>query len=342
MMFCNTENQIVDAEVRPAVPEDAERITRLVEVCYGSVCSDKTMTDAPALSDGIRRGEMRIELAEETGGRILGIEACCIKEEFPRTLYLKSKMTHPAYRQFGIGREITRRFMREIDFSGFDAAFAYALTYNDASQVLLNRYRFAVTGLVYNSFLKSEDIPGCTTPMPKRSHAVMVKNLGTADAGRLYLPEMYHETARAVYRSLGVTAVFDAAGAPLCGRTVCRIQDIPEHQNTEILIDQPGEDLQTRLEAILSVYKHRPLQTYNVYLNIKEPSAVDAFRLLREKGFLCSGFQPLMHEREYAILYASPRVGVFPEYYQVHPAYLPIKKFFADLAMNKEENLSWW
>lgn len=337
MVFFNANGQSFEAEVRLALPQDAAGIKELVLVCYGLVCSDKTMYDEEKLAAKLACGDMIIELAQKADGQILGIESCCMKEAFPKTCYLKSKMTHPDYCQCGIGREITKQFMREIDFSGVDSAFAYALTYNDVSQSFLHHYHFAVTGLLYNSFLKSEE----TSLLPKRSHAVMVKNLGVADAGTLYLPMQYHDMARQVYASLNASVALDGEGGAMEGASVCRTYDMAEHQNTEIIIERAGEDLIETLAQLVQRRDDRPLQTYNLFLDLKQRSAVRTWQQLEAHGFLCSGFQPLSNGREFAVFYASPYVEAVPESCSILPAYQRVKDFFAGVAKTKREVDLW-
>lgn len=320
--------------IRRAEENDTPWIIRLIKACYGDVCSDPAMYDEDSLRKRFRLPGFEIYVAE-TEGRIIAMENCCPREDFDGTLYLKNKMTDSKYRACGIGSAVTKYLMQHCDFTLWNSVYAYALTYNSISQKSLIEYGFTMTGFAYNSFLKSQDAAGTEVNLPKRSHVIMVKNIGVRDVGILYIPRELQPLAKQVYHNLKVTFKADESVNMPAQKEEYRQKFSQLHENLETWIEHPGTDLASLKKEADCCYAKWPLFTHQVYLNMCDSSAVWAYRKLVEQGFIFTGFKPLGQEKEYMVLYDSPGVPVYPGELCVHEQFTAMKCEFARFAEPK-------
>lgn len=109
------------------------------------------------------------------------------------------------------------------------------------------------------------------------------------------------------------------------GATVVTILPMPEHHNTEMIVDHSGSDLYRILEPILVQCESDPLGTCNIFLNAADSAAVSVYNTLCSRGFVFSGFKPLSHQSEYLVLHYAAHLPVALEDFILHPDFVEMK-----------------
>lgn len=259
-------------EIRRGRCEDVSEIIQLIFSCYGDACSDTRMYQKEFLKKSMEDGSMELYLAK-MDDHVIAMEVCGSREDFPGTGYLKNKMTHPLFRQRGVGRAVADAMMNHCDFSRWLSVFAYALTYNQKSQSLLDGYGYKMTGFSFNSFLKSQEQGGKEGTMPKRSHVIMVKNIAVKDVGTLYVNEGLRDIVSCIYEELSVNQRICTDCVKPTEKTKLQFWQDEFHQNVQIQVESPGYDLIEQIERIRKEYWENELQTCQLFLNIKEETA---------------------------------------------------------------------
>jgi len=325
--------------VRLANSDDVDKIIMLLHLCYGDLCSDTSMYDKHILAYDITTGKKNIVVAEKDK-EIIALESCCDDKYFEKTILLKTQITAPAYRKAGVNKAIVDYIFTEFDLTHWNSAYAYAITNNSVSQHTSIAKGFEMTGMIFNSFMASELLSAgdnCSVPKPKRTHAVIIKNILLKEVGDLFVPTYLHQIFRAVYNTLKVkfTLVGDADTPPIYGESTQYVfLDNAFHHNCEIIVNRVGSDLNNIVHTIESKHGKNPLQTYNLFLNSKDKDAIAGFHILSKLGYVFTGIKPLGNNAEYLIMYHSENVKIDTKNCLIHPYYQEIAQNFFDLLHN--------
>ena len=320
---------------KKAETKDVTQIIELIKMCYGMSCSDSLMYNEEVLKQRMERKDFAVYVAVNREDKVIAMENYCRREEFPCSLYLKNKMTHSEYRSCGIGLKLTEYLMKTENFSIWNSLYAYCLTYNSFSQANLIHFGFSVTGFVYNSFLKNEQIKEAAD-YPKRSHVIMVKNMGVKAVGTLYIPREINKAAELIYQQLGVAYCVDNKQREPVGTTSLSNEYSQVHHNLETWITHPGTDMIQIISHILEGHEKDLLFTHQIYLNIKDESAIWAYEKLKSIGYILSGIKPLEDECEYFVLYGSTHQKPVPEALSVHEKFQKTQSVFSTFAKKSE------
>jgi hypothetical protein len=150
----------------------------------------------------------------------------------------------------------------------------------------------------------------------KKPLILVVRNFNVTDIGEIYVPPPLREPARRLYEKLGVSCsaaalsdVSDAAFIPhIPEASTIRHKHNEQFHFEEFYVIEYGRDCLDRILEIEARHAH-PLQTGNVFVNMKDPGAPAAYEALLKASSVYAGFMPLSAGFEYVILH---RPGSLP------------------------------
>jgi hypothetical protein len=184
------------------------------------------------------------------------------------------------------------------------------MTLDTASQKLLINLGHHITGALLNCYsvdTHAENFAGLDIPF-KHSLIVTCLSGDKKDAGPLYVPPVHAGYVKRVYESLGVAYSLreDAAGEPEGVFSACAVTQMDEHRYCEFLVERIGLDFEKILGDTLDKYGAGEGQSFNAFINLNDPAAPRAYRLLEDRGFSFAGIHALSGACEYMILHYSP------------------------------------
>ncbi len=250
-------------------------------------------------------------VAESKDGKIVAVLA--LKKSLPRENYCEIcyGITSKQFRNFGIMRRFFTYVLEQArSMKNIYAEYCSAVLYHDITSKLLERVGFVPTGFEFsqdiiegklNSFDESGNV--------KRPYGILIRAVDKIDAGSIFLPRELSSTAEKIYRDLNVNVEILNRGSDLNSESKFFFTYDEPQKNCEIEIDSPGYDLREKIESIQNQFRD-PDQTFNIYLNVSHSGAVDAYKILRDMKYFCTGFKPICSDREILIMHNAGNVSV--------------------------------
>jgi ribosomal protein S18 acetylase RimI-like enzyme len=310
----NTGRETQEVTIRLAQREDIPDIIALIIKQHGNFYPYADLYRADFLRSVIEDRTMYIVIAEFDGGQVVGMTGANNKNQFAGTREWIMLTILPSCRGHGIGKKLTSFLKSSLPQEGYTGIYAHGMTLDTASQKLLIDRGHHITGAILNCYrvdTHAENFAGLDIPF---KHSLIVTCLAgdKKDAGPLYVPPVHAGYVKGVYENLGVAYSLreDPGGEPEGAASTCIVTQMDEHQYTEFLVTKPGRDFEKILGDALDQYGAGEGQSFNAFINLNDPAALWAYRLLEERGFSFAGIHALSGAYEYMILHYSPVLPV--------------------------------
>ena len=307
----NSNGEIISVRFREFQKDDAEEIVNLIRDEYGSSYRKRELYDVDTILKRQADGIFNFFVAELDSGKIIGVLA--FKRNLPRetSCEITVGIILKEYRNFHVFRHFVKYVVAQVlKLKNVSAMIGRSVMYHSISQRLMSELGFKPCGFIFSaiimenfqhSYTKDENI--------KHPHAVIIKRCSKVDAGKIFLPKEHWKIAESVYKILGVKVKFNSAENNLVGESKIFLdEDLPQ-QNCNIFVDFAGSDLKEKILEIES-RRTKPLQTFNIFLNISQKSAVTAYKILKSCGYFFAGFEPICLQHEIMILHNPKKVPI--------------------------------
>ena len=295
---------------------DAEDVIACIREEYGETYFKRDFYDPAFIRKMHTEGAITFLVAQTEEGEIVGILA--LKSFFPAETMceIASEIFRKKFRGYGLAEPMLRYGMETIAQLNYSAAYALPVTFHSITQRILQNLGMTATGFIFSVYCtecaeSSYSYGRCK----KHSQGIQIRPMEKNDAGSLYLPDELTSIADQVYSRLGADYKICYANAPLDAKTRLYFTNDALHRSSSITLLRPGADLKAQIDRIRERYREIPLQTFNVFLNISDPVAPQAYRILQESGFFFTGFKPLCSEREILVMHDANGVEPYVEDY---------------------------
>jgi ribosomal protein S18 acetylase RimI-like enzyme len=305
----NTGRETPEVTIRLARREDIPDIITLIIKQHGNSYPYVDLYSADFLRRVIEDKIMYIILAEFDGGQVVGMTGANNKTQFAGTREWIMLTIRPSCRGHGIGKKLTSFLKGSLPQEGYTGIYAHSMTLDTASQKLLINLGHHITGALLNCYrvdARAENFAGLDLPF-KHNLIVTCLSGDKTEAGPRYGPPVHAGYVQGVYENLGAAYSLreDAGGEPE-GVSACTVTQMDEHQYGEFLVTKIGPDLKKILGNTLDRYGAGEEQSFNAFINLNDPAAPWAYRLLEDRGFSFAGIHALSGACEYMILHYSP------------------------------------
>lgn len=326
MELQNSDGKKISVNFREFRKSDAEEIINLIREEYAQSYRKRELYNIDKILEKQAAGVFNFFVAELDGGKIIGVLA--YKRNLPRetSCEITVGIILKEYRNFHVFRHFVKYVVAQVlKLKDVTAMIGRSVMYHSISQRLMSELGFKPCGFIFSaiimenfqhSYTKDENI--------KHPHAVIIKRGAKIDAGKIFLPAEHWKIAESVYKNLGVKVEIDSAENNLVGESKIFLdEDLPQ-QNCNIFVDYAGADLK---EKILEIESQRTeiLQTFNIFLNISENSAVTAYKILKSCGYFFAGFQPICLRHEIMILHNPKKILINFDSLQMTDEFLELK-----------------
>lgn len=301
---------------------DEEGIISCIREEYADTYFKKDLYHPSYLSREAGKGAITFLIAETQRREIAGI--FILKQFFPKESMceLATMIFKKQYRGYGLAEPFFKYGMEIALSRSYSAIFCLPVLFHSITQRLLHRLGLRATGVVFNVFdmtrIQHSYQNGRNV---KHSMGIQVMAAGKKDAGRLYLPKEHIPFCRKIYDRLGVTyeiAAEKKLSFPIwAGESVVEWKYDKNQSSLEIRIHKTGRDLSQRMERLLHSFPLIGRRTANIFLNINDSAAVEAYTYLLETGWFFTGLKPLCSEAEYMVLHRAGDVCIYFKDYVV-------------------------
>jgi hypothetical protein len=324
MTVYNKRREALDVTIRLAREDDVPDIITLLIKQHGNYYPDVDFYNADFVRTLINQGNLSVAVAELENGLLAGITGANRKNQFTGTLELSMLTIRHSCRGFALGKRLHSFLLETLPPETYTCVYTHCMSLDTASQKICADLDYRVTGALLNSYrvdthaenLSDLELPG--------KHTLIVTCLagGKKDAGPLYAPPAHAGYITAVYDALGTAYTLKEQGRAAEGSlSVCTVTQAEEHRYCKVFVEKTGADFEAVLEDALKQYGSREGQSYNVFINLNDPAAPQACRLLEERGFSFAGLHPLAGLYEYMIFHYSPVLPVLFDRIAVLPGF---------------------
>jgi ribosomal protein S18 acetylase RimI-like enzyme len=314
MTVYNKRRETREVTIRPARQEDVADIITLIIKQHGNYYPYADLYSMDFVRWVIEKGDMYIVVAELADGLLAGMTGANRKPQFAGTLEWIMLAIRPSCRGFGIGKLLMSFLHKILPAELYAGIYGHCMSLDTASQKILAGLGHHITGTLLNSYrvdTHAENFAGMDLPF---KHNLIVTCLpgNKKNAGPLYAPQVHAGYIQGVYGSLGTAYTLrDQEGAGPPGTpSDCTVTQKEEHRYCEIFAEEIGLDFEKTLDHTLERYSVLEEQSFNAFINLNDPAAPWAYRLLEDRGFSFAGIHALSGPREYMILHYSPAVPV--------------------------------
>ena len=307
----NSEGKEISVGFREFKPADANTIIDLLREEYGDTYRKRELYDPTVMIERQREGKFHFFVAQLQNGKVIG--SLAFKRNLPREMMCEITMGIVAkpYRQYNVYGNLARYVAGKIlQIEGVPSLYVRVVMYHDITQKAMMHFKFQPCGFVLSAILAGtyrHSYPKDNNL--KHPHGVMVRKLGRHGVGTVYLPKRHEKIAKDVYSAIRAKVTVDTNEYAPQGESLILTEDDIPQQNCSIFVDKIGVDLVGRIRAIESQHT-KPLQTYNVFLNISDKSAVFAYETLHAQGYFFAGFAPICGGHETMIMHNPCNVPI--------------------------------
>lgn len=121
----------------------------------------------------------------------------------------------------------------------------------------------------------------------------------------IYVPEKHKEFIADRYRKLNITCDCRTSAESEVSGMNDNLYSVNYDQNlkmAEFIIDHVSKGFDADLDSTISDFKLNKMEVVKVYLNMSDPSAIEAYEILEGMGFYFSGILPGCDSGEYLMM----------------------------------------
>jgi hypothetical protein len=313
MTLYNKRGEALELTIRLARQEDVPDIITLLIKQHGNYYANVDLYNVDFVRKVIKNGDLFIAVAELADGLLAGMAGANRKTPFAGTLEWTTLTIRPSCRGFDMGRHLLSFLKQTLPLDPYTCIYGHCMSLDTASQGIMAGLGFRITGAVLNCYrfdAHSENFAGLDLP-DKHNLLVVCLRANKKNAGPLYAPRAHTEYITAAYEALGAAYTLEEGeGTKPSGMPAARVIQNEEHRYCEIFAEGIGPDFEKTLKDALKRYEALESQSFNVFINLNDPAAPWACRLLEEQGFFFAGIHALSGIHEYMIFHHSPALPV--------------------------------
>jgi len=279
-------------EIRPLVPEDAEKLTACFERCYGDSYVVGFFYDPAEIRARMADGRVRSVIAMTSEGEIVGHMAMMRPHAEAITVELGNTIVDPRYRGHGLAARLGAALFEACRTSGYVGFHHYPTTAHAIMQKLAVQAGGIETGVMLSYIPEGTDYRDLGGKSEKGRIAVVVvyQPLAPAPVRSVFLPLCFEEMLCEIYVRAGLEREVRGATVPTAqSPTRLRARHDARRDLLRVEVDRVGGDLVERVEAAA---QRAPAEVTHVDLLLSDPGAPNAVDALVDSGFLFCALLP--------------------------------------------------
>lgn len=284
--------------------QDITEVMRCIYYNYGFDYPNCRIYETPYLSQLLEAGKLWSYLGENDHGQVLGHVSLAFHDEFPGMPEIGSLVS----KQFCRGRNVASRLMdhlcREAEQAGVLGAFSVPVAFHPYSQKLLNEQDFIPVGMILH-YLPAKSAWEYADHDRRMDMFVSAKMFRDPGRKTIYVPEKHRAFVSGLYRKLEIDhtclTIADTT-APAVTTNQYSVSYDYNLRTAEFLIEHVAAGFEEDLKETMADFVKNGMELVKVFLNMSDPSAIEAYGILEKNGYYFSGILPGCETGEYMIL----------------------------------------
>lgn len=283
---------------------DITEIMRCIYYNYGFDYPNCRIYETPYLSRVLEAGKQWSYLGINDHGQVLGHVALVFHDEFPGMPEIGSLVSKQFCRGKGVAGHLLSHLCREAEQKGVQGAFSVPVAFHPFSQKLLNKQGFIPVGMILH-YLPAKNAWEYADHDRRMDMFVAAKMFYDPGRKTVYVPEKHRAFISGLYRKLNIDhicvtdAEMDKAAPAANQYSVSYDYDL---RTAEFLIDHVAGGFEEDLKSTMADFEKKGIELVKVYLNMSDPSAIEAYGILERNGYYFSGIFPGCENGEYMML----------------------------------------
>jgi anti-sigma regulatory factor (Ser/Thr protein kinase)/N-acetylglutamate synthase-like GNAT family acetyltransferase len=293
--------EAVEYELRPAEPEDAEDIAKLIYRVYGYTYVKEDLYYPDRIERALESDEKFGVVVRTSAGRAVGYFAVLLRPD-SRIGEVGEAVVDLKHRRRGLMTRMLKALIEEANERKLKGVFGEAVTAHTISQRVNARYDMTSTALCL-ALHRQERFRGLSEDYTQPVSVVIeFRPLVPYDTVVAYLPAAYDELLRRIYRELGAEVHTPGrgqdprAGRPLPDEAAIDARIHYQFRHLELVVEQAGADAVEQVEQTVDDLEGEDMNAVFVDLPIDDPHTPVLTERLREAGFVLAGLMPRFHE----------------------------------------------
>lgn len=293
--------------------------------CLRRVYGDKDnyiipgMLEPEWMKNEIREGKLYVFTAITDNGQPIGTLSAKRNRSFEESIDISSLAVVPEYNGFGLGDLLTAHVVSECEKAGHSLFYSPIVMWHSITGKIYEKNGFVPTGFLFGFCDAGKHLAELNLTSEKHSVGLYIRHNRKIEGLTIHVPEYIKPFAKEVYASLGVSPTIKCSDKPLERTSVLKYEQDEYHKVLYIDIRKCADDLAQKISLLEREHKDA-LQTYFIFVNLKDPGAVRGFEVIKELGYEFSGFKPLYAGEDVAILTKKREVVIDYSEMQMTPA----------------------
>ena len=304
--------------IRPLVPEDAPKLARCFERCYGSSYVADFFYDPEQVRSRMAGGLLRSVVAVDSSGDIVGHMGLTLRHPGGLTADAGNTIVDPRYRNQGLAARLGAGIFELCREAGLVGFHHYPTTAHPIMQKLAVQGGGIETGVMLDYIPAGTRYRELVDDAADHRTAVVVvyQPLAAAPAREVFLPERYARLMGALWERAGLRrSALDAAGTLPPSPTRLEFTRDVRRGLVRLEVERPGADLPDRVAEATSADR-ADIDVIQLDLLLSDSGVSMAVEALRAQGFFFCALLPEYRGADVLRLQRLPdtRDGpVFPE-----------------------------
>jgi hypothetical protein len=306
-------------EVRPMTEADVFEVARLFYRTYGYSASYAAAIYEPELlAEYVKAGRHVATVAVTPSGRIIAHLASKVERPGAKVSSLGLLAVEPAYRSFGITKQLGFVHIVRLVEMGFVGQYSEAVTVHDRSQKLALKTGGHEVGLILAWQSGNLEMAGFDVdPNLRRAVMLIFGSFGSIPERTVHVPLAYREVAERIYAECAMARTLSQHSArspePSSEATRFRVQ-LKQEGNTAILaVEHFGDDFDTSLQSQLNQFRLHRYDLILLMLPLSDPRASFYGDGLQSMGLSFAGIYPEYDDGDVLVLQSLNNVEVEPD-----------------------------
>ena len=325
----------IDLQFRQFRPEDVMALISCIRDEYGDTYFKQSFYNPEALLVDDATKKIQFLVVQRDDGEIVGMMALKRFKPQEDMCEIASQIIRREYRGYHIAWPFFQYGMSVLaKLPEVSAVYCLPVLFHKITETLMERLGLVPCGFICSVFFMDHICHSYHRDgNHKHPQGIMIKKQEKQSAGVLYVAKEHQEIAAQIYSALQVSFSFGDP-EPMTGTSALHYYNDERQQNCAIYVDHSGTDLMQRVREIQQQFSGS-WQTYNVFLNVSDSGAVEAYRQLTAEGFFFTGFQPLCSVREIMVLHDPGLVRIDFTTWALTPAVARLRDYIEQCYQGK-------
>lgn len=231
--------------------------------------------------------------------QIVAHASLAFHEDFPNVPELGGLICKEFCRGHNIANRLTAAVSKAGEKEGVNGIFGMPVAFHPYSQKITLKEGFVPTGIMLHYV--TPESTGAYIDGDRRQECCICAKLFTGKTYKISAPEKHRAFIKDLYVKMGCDCEF-VEPQELSGQSDMRMTMVNDIAMGQIFIENAAPDMDDEIKAMMKSFTSNKIAMVEVYINMNNPSAASAYKVMEDNGYFFSGIMPGSDNGEYMIM----------------------------------------